>query len=127
MGQAEPDYKSLSGRFRLLGHPERLRILDVLRRGPECVCHLEALLDKPQPYISQQLRMLRKANLIQDEREGLNVFYRLADAEIGVWLDLALGPVQGEHAALAYQKRLVACPCPKCAELPAPETAALKL
>lgn len=115
----EPDYKHLSVRFKLLAHPERLRILDVLRRTPECVCHLEALLDKPQPYISQQLGMLRRANVIEDEREGANVFYRLADAEIAAWLDLALGPAQGEHPGIAYHKRLIACPCPKCAGLPA--------
>jgi DNA-binding transcriptional ArsR family regulator len=39
----EPDYRRLSEKLKLLAHPERLRILDVLRREPECVCHLEAL------------------------------------------------------------------------------------
>ncbi|MEZ4621446.1 MAG: ArsR family transcriptional regulator [Caldilineaceae bacterium] len=54
-----PDYQQLSTQLKLLAHPERLRILDLLRREPVCVCHLEALLDKPQPYISQQLRAAR--------------------------------------------------------------------
>ena len=65
-----PDYETLSSRLKLLAHPERLRILDVLRRDAECVCHLEALLGKPQPYVSQQLRFLRQAGLIVDEKEG---------------------------------------------------------
>ncbi|RME71852.1 MAG: transcriptional regulator [Chloroflexi bacterium] len=109
-----PDYKQLTNRLKLLAHPERLRILDVLRREPECVCHLEALLNKPQPYVSQQLRVLRQAGIIQDEKEGHNVFYRLADSEIAAWLNQILGPVQGEHPEIAHHKRLISCGCPKC-------------
>ena len=71
-----PDYDQLSSRIKLLAHPVRLRILDVLHREPECVCHLETLLEKPQPYVSQQLRVLRQAGVIQDEKDGQNVYYR---------------------------------------------------
>lgn len=110
----EPDYAHISTLLKVLAHPERLRILDVLRRDAECVCHLEALLDKPQPYVSQQLRLLRELNVIQDEKEGNNVFYRLVDAEVAEWLTCILGPVTGEHAGIAHHKRLIACPCPKC-------------
>ncbi|MEZ4612300.1 MAG: ArsR family transcriptional regulator [Caldilineaceae bacterium] len=42
----------------------------------------EALLEKPQPYVSQQLRLLRDAGLIMDEKQGQNVFYRLVDADV---------------------------------------------
>jgi len=112
--QFEPDYAVLSERLKLLAHPERLRILDVLRRDAECVCHLEALLGKPQPYISQQLRYLRQAGLIMDEKQGQNVFYRLVDAEIVSWLDCVLGPIIGEHPAMTAHKRLISCVCPKC-------------
>ena len=111
-----PDYETVSSRLKLLAHPERLRILDVLRRDAECVCHLEALLGKPQPYVSQQLRFLRQAGFIVDEKEGQNVYYRLVDTEVIRWLDQMLGPVTGEHPAMAAHKRLIACPCPKCAE-----------
>jgi DNA-binding transcriptional ArsR family regulator len=114
---SERYYERMSARFKLLAHPERLRILDVLRREAECVCHLEALLGKPQPYVSQQLRVLRDANVIVDEKDGLNVFYRLVDAEVEEWLNVALGPVEGEHPAIARHKQMVACPCPKCAPI----------
>lgn len=112
----EPDYEHLSATLKLLAHPERLRILDVLRRDAECVCHLEALLHKPQPYVSQQLRLLREFNVIADEKEGNNVFYRLVDPAVAAWLDGILGPVVGEHAAMAQHKQLIACPCPKCGD-----------
>lgn len=108
------DYELLSARLKVLAHPERLRILDVLRREPECVCHLEALLRKPQPYVSQQLRLLRDAGVIVDEKQGQNVFYRVCDTEVHAWLDVVLGPVVGGYAALTQHRRVIACPCPKC-------------
>ena len=110
----DPDYQALSDRLKLLAHPERLRILDAIRRDAECVCHLEALLDKPQPYVSQQLRALREAGLIEDRKQGQNVYYALVDRPVRAWLDAVLGPAQGEMPALAYHKRVIACPCPKC-------------
>ena len=90
---AETNYTELSERNKLLAHPERLRILDELRRDSECVCHLEALLGKPQPYVSQQLRILRAAGVIVDEKQAQNVFYRLADAQVAEWLNIILGPI----------------------------------
>jgi ArsR family transcriptional regulator len=111
-----PAYETISSRLKLLAHPERLRILDVLRRSAECVCHLEALLGKPQPYVSQQLRFLREAGLLADEKEGQNVYYRLVDPEVRAWLDQVLGPAQGEDPELTAHKKVIACPCPKCVE-----------
>ncbi len=109
-----PDYRQYSEKLKLLAHPERLRILDVLRREPECVCHLEALIGKPQPYVSQQLRLLREAGFIADEKDGVNVFYRLVDVEVAGWLDVILGPIRGEDPELAHHKKVIACSCPKC-------------
>ena len=112
----EASYERLSNRLKLLAHPERLRILDAIRRDAECVCHLEALLQKPQPYVSQQLRLLREAGLIEDRKQGQNVYYWLADNEVRTWLDAVLGPADGELPSLAQHKRVIACPCPKCNE-----------
>ena len=107
-------YETLADRLKLLAHAERLRILDAVRRDAECVCHLEALLGKPQPYVSQQLRLLREAGLIEDRKQGQNVYYALVDREVRAWLDAVLGPAEGEMPDLAYHKRVIACPCPKC-------------
>jgi DNA-binding transcriptional ArsR family regulator len=121
------DYEGLSTRLKLLAHPERLRILDAVRRDSECVCHLEALLGKPQPYVSQQLRLLRDAGVIIDEKQGQNVFYRLCDDAVRAWLDVVLGPVTGEHPEMAQHKRVIACVCPKCNDTVAPAGAAILL
>lgn len=105
-------YTSCADRFKLLGHPVRLQILDALRRNPECVCHLEAALGKPQPYISQQLRVLREAGVIADSKEGLNVFYQLVDPQTAALLNAALGPVLPNERTL--HRTLPGCVCPKC-------------
>ena len=108
------NYIELSNRIKLLSHPERLRILDALRRDAECVCHLEALLGKPQPYVSQQLRILRDAGVISDEKQGQNVFYRLTDRELVAWLDAILGEIDGQLPEMERHKKVISCVCPKC-------------
>jgi DNA-binding transcriptional ArsR family regulator len=112
----DPNYENLSNRLKLLAHPERLRILDAIRRDAECVCHLEALLEKPQPYVSQQLRLLRDAGLIEHRKQGQNVYYGLRDDDVRVWLNAVLGPVDPELSPLARHQRVVACSCPNCNE-----------
>ncbi len=99
-------------RFKALGHPVRLQILDLLRRSPECVCHLEAVLGRPQPYISQQLRVLRDVGLIVDVKEGANVFYHLTDPVAAGLLEIALGAAPAGEGAL--HQAVAGCSCPKC-------------
>ena len=60
--------------------------------------------------------MLREAGLIEDRKQGQNVFYWLKDQEVRQWLDAVLGPVAGELPALAQHKRVISCACPKCSE-----------
>ena len=111
-----PDYENLSRRFKLLAHPVRLRILDALRRDAECVCHLETLLGKPQPYVSQQLRILREAGVIQGERDGQVIYYRLVDEDVRAWLAALLDVNQGQDGSPRDHEQLIGCSCPKCAE-----------
>ncbi len=107
--------------LRLMAHPVRLQILDVLCGGDECVCHLSAALGKPQPYISQQLAILRNGGVIRDVREGTNIFYHLSDAHVTRVIEAAFGPAPATGPRNSSPKRRVigGCHCPKCAE-PAP-------
>jgi hypothetical protein len=52
--------------------------------------------------------------VIQDEKSGVNVFYRLIDSDLLILLDAILGPAQGDHEEMVRHKRLISCPCPKC-------------
>ena len=84
-----PKYTAQISRFKALAHPVRLQILDMLRDGEVCVCHMEKVLNKRQAYISQQLMRLREAGLVEDRREGMNVYYRLGPEQLAPLLDLA--------------------------------------
>lgn len=94
--------------FAMLSHPDRLRILDALRRRDEaCVCHLQVVLGRRQSYVSQQLRALRGAGLVESCREGLYIYYRLNDPRVLRVLDAILGPAgKPRHRA--------GCTCPGC-------------
>lgn len=115
-------YHKQAALLKLAAHPIRLHILDVLRSGDECVCHLSAVLGKPQPYISQQLAILRNSGVIVDEREGTNIFYHLVDAKVAQIVQAACAPLPGlQHSQAATKRRVIQdCHCPKCQDA-APE------
>lgn len=93
-----------------LAHPARLQIAEILREREACVCHLEAHLGYRQPYISQQIMVMRKAGLLAERRSGTYVFYRLADPRAGVVLDTLL-----PAGAAKKGRRGKPCSCPNCA------------
>jgi len=106
IAQSSP-LEEMAALFATLGHPVRLRLLTVLSQEEECVCHLVALLGRPQPYVSQQLAELRDAGLVVDRREGQRIFYRVADRRVVSIL---------QTAGLVAERRqsVPGCPCPKC-------------
>jgi len=55
----------------------RLRILALLGGGPLCVCHLQEILGEPQVKISKHLGYLKTRHLVEAEREGNWIIYRL--------------------------------------------------
>lgn len=103
----EDRYRRIAQLFHLLSHSARLRILDELRRDEACVCHLQTVLDRPQAYVSQQLSVLRKAEVVTNRRDGLFVYYRLASRQVERLLGEILGP--GDE-----RTTLEECPCPRC-------------
>lgn len=105
------DYDELAEKCKGLAHPTRLQILDMLRGGEICVCHIERALERRQAYVSQQLMVLRDAGLVETRKEGLQVFYRLTDPKLTRWLNLML-----EHNSTPIQ-RLDGCTCPLCSTI----------
>lgn len=72
--------------FKALGDPVRLRLISLIgaRQGGEvCVCDLTSAFELTQPTISHHLRVLREAGLIDSERRGTWVYYRLVPAALG--------------------------------------------
>jgi ArsR family transcriptional regulator len=105
-----------------MSHPARLEILELLRDGESCVCHIQAMLDHRQAYISQQLNILRQAGLITSRKEGLRVYYKITNPDLFDLLDQVKGILQklgkwqpdgSTHDDLVRKKK--ACNCPQCA------------
>lgn len=99
--------------FKALTHTARLAILEILREGEECVCHMEAILGYRQAYISQQLSVLREAGLVQDRRDGWNIYYRVIRPEIYDILDVAYQMTGMRQGSILVSDRKDECPCPK--------------
>lgn len=91
------DHQCKARLLRALAHPVRLQILEALARQPACVCDLTTRLSRRQPYISQHLMLLRSAGLVSGDREGWNVRYRLARAELK-GLIIAVNSICQQHS-----------------------------
>src|SRR5213595_1079317 len=63
--------------FLAIAHPVRRALLDRLRRGEQPVLALAEPFDMTLPAVSQQLRVLRRADLIRERRDGRQRYYRL--------------------------------------------------
>lgn len=70
---------AVARRFRVLGEPQRLRILQVLEGGPHTVTQLVEALDANQPNVSRHLQALHESGLIARQRSGNNIVYSVAD------------------------------------------------
>jgi ArsR family transcriptional regulator len=108
--QHEPQAKL----FKALTHPVRLAILEILRDGEECVCHMEALLGFRQAYISQQLSVLREAGLVEVRRDGWNIFYRVIEPRVFAVIDAAASLAGPAARKSAHAAEASGCRCPKC-------------
>ncbi len=71
----------LEGVFRALADGTRLRILALLAGGEVCVCEIHESLDLPQPTVSRHLAYLRNAGLVSGRKQGLWVYYSLAQPD----------------------------------------------
>ena len=69
--------RSRAAVFKALGHPSRLFIVDELSRGERCVCELTAMVGADVSTVSKHLSVLKACGLVDDERRGAKVFYRL--------------------------------------------------
>lgn len=73
--------RPLTKLFRALGDETRVRIVALLAHGELCVCHIEKALELSQPNISRHLGVLRMAGVVDARRDGMWVYYQLAEQE----------------------------------------------
>ncbi|MFF5919969.1 ArsR/SmtB family transcription factor [Streptomyces flavochromogenes] len=77
-----PLYQAKAEFFRMLGHPVRIRVLELLQGGPMPVRDLLAAIDVEGPALSQQLAVLRRSGIVTSSREGSSVIYTLAGGDV---------------------------------------------
>jgi DNA-binding transcriptional ArsR family regulator len=75
--------------FKALGHPTRVRILELLRDGEKTVSQLIAELGVEGSTASQQLAILRMKSLVDTRKVGSLIFYRIQDPQVNELLDVA--------------------------------------
>ena len=79
---SRPVHEVKANLFRVLGHPARVRILELLREGERSVGALQTELELDSGGTSQHLAALRRIGLVEPRREGTSVFYRVTDERV---------------------------------------------
>jgi ArsR family transcriptional regulator len=77
-----PIYQVKADFFKTLGHPARIRVLEVLRDGEQTVAQLIPQVGLEPSHLSQQLGVLRRAGVVQTHKVGASVVYQVTDPRI---------------------------------------------
>jgi len=89
----------VAGRFKVLAEPMRLRILDALRGGEKTVSELVEQTGASQANVSKHLNLLFQHHMVSRRKEGLNVYYRIADPTIFELCELVCASLEAELEA----------------------------
>ena len=91
---SDRDLERPSLTYRVLGDPNRLKIVLVLRDVEMCVCDLAAFTGLSESAMSHQLRRLKDLALVKSRREGQIIYYTLDDEHVTNLLDVGLDHVR---------------------------------
>jgi DNA-binding transcriptional ArsR family regulator len=91
----------IARRFRALGDPLRVRLLDQLRDGEQTVNTLAGQLDAGQQNVSKHLAVLADAGMIARRKESTHVYYRIADDGVFDLCEQVCGSLQTQLSTLA--------------------------
>lgn len=112
-----PIYQVKADFFKTLGHPARIRVLELLREQERSVGEMIPLVGLEPSHLSQQLGVMRRANIVQARKEGSTVLYSVTDPRIFELLELARAilstSLAGTRELLAELETLDIGPPPK--------------
>jgi DNA-binding transcriptional ArsR family regulator len=91
----------VAGRFRMLGDPMRLRLLQCLQSGEQSVGALTEAVETTQPNVSKHLKLMQDANLVARRQEGNTVYYSIADPLVFELCELVCNSLQQQLTASA--------------------------
>jgi len=92
----------IAARFRVLAEPMRLKILNALGETEMTVTELVAATEAGQANVSKHLAMLADARLVARRKEGLNVYYRVADQTVFDLCDAVCSSLAAQHDAVLH-------------------------
>lgn len=79
----DPDLlKRAADTIRILGHPDRLRIVEVLENGPRSVSDIQDELELGQAIVSQHLARLRGYGIVEAHRDGVHMYYEIVEPKV---------------------------------------------
>jgi len=87
---SERELDRLSSIYKVLGDPNRLKIVMALKNVEMCVCDLAAFLGLTESAVSHQLRRFKDLALVKSRREGQVIYYSLDDAHVAELLNTGL-------------------------------------
>lgn len=81
--------------FKALGNETRLKIIKYLLENERCACDFESMVDKDQTTISRHLKVLTEAGIVEKEREGKNIIYKIEDGYLkDTFRDLGIDEIE---------------------------------
>lgn len=92
----------ISQMFKMMGHPKRLQLLNMLIQHSMSVSEISEALDWEQSAVSHQLRLLRTHNLVKQTRKGKTVIYQLADPQIMTFI---VDAISRAREVMEYEER----------------------
>ena len=97
----QPLYRMKADFFKTLGHPARIRVLELLSEREHAVSEMVSEIGIEPANLSQQLSILRRAGLVVARRDGLSVTYALTSPRVAELLLTALAILTGVVAGQA--------------------------
>ncbi len=74
--------------LKVLGDPNRLRIIELLREGELCQCEILPVIGQSQPTVSRHLRLMEQAGILCSRRDGTRTLYRVASEDVFTLVDI---------------------------------------
>ncbi len=92
--------KELAEIFKVIAHPDRIRLIEELRGGESDVNSLAKTLDLPGPRVSQHLSLMRAHKLVDERRDGRRHLYSLIQPEIAGWIVEGVDFIEGRNTGI---------------------------
>jgi len=93
--------KELADLFKIIAHPDRIRIIEELGRGEKDVNTLADHLELPGPRVSQHLGLMRANRIVEERRDGRHHYYHLMQPDMADWIIEALSFVEGRVSVIS--------------------------